>query len=129
MATLEFANAYHAARQNTTWDDLDAVTARALLQDAEDYIRSVYSVRTTLTTEEQRIFDGIVSRLAAQFQTKPAPVDAKPAIKKESKEGAGFKKETEYTEVSGDPYPYVTAALRPFLIVATSGVVMGRLVR
>lgn len=115
MATLTQANTYNAIRRNADWDELDTDEAEALLQDAEDYIRSVYAVRTDLAVEEQRIFDGIVCRLAAIFQKNPPPVDAAPAIKKESKEGAGFKKSVEYADGSSDPYPYITAVIRPFL--------------
>jgi hypothetical protein len=126
MATLEQANSYNAVRGNENWSDLDTPVAVALLQDAEDYIRAVYPVRSDLTIDEQRIFDGIVCRLAAIFQSKPPQVDAVASIKKESKEGAGFKKEVEYNAASDDPYPYITAVIRPFLQSASrSGIYVG----
>lgn len=130
MATVTFANSYNNARGNTAWSTLDTQEAQALLQDAEDYIRSVYNVRTTLTTDEQRIFDGLVCRLAAIFQTNPPAVAAPQTVKMEKKEGAGFKKETEYFQSDTDPYPYITATIRPFLIAATApSVSFGKLVR
>lgn len=130
MATLEQSNTYNEVRGNEDWSELSAAQARALLQDAEDYIRGVYPIRFNLTEDEQRTFDGVVCRLASIFQKKPPQVDAVPAIKKEAKEGAGFKKETEYTVVTGDPYPYVTAVLKPlYRTLATNGFSIGRLVR
>lgn len=124
MATLEQANIYNALRQNEQWSELDESLARALLQDAEDYIRSVYDIRPNLTMEEQRIFDGLVCRLASIFVTRPPQVDAVPTIKRESKEGAGFKRETEYNPTGSDPYPYITAALRPFLVTSSGASVL-----
>ncbi|UYY77498.1 hypothetical protein [Sphingomonas sp. R1] len=130
MATVTFANSYNTARGNTAWSNLDTTEASALLQDAEDYIRSVYKVRTNLTTDEQRIFDGLVCRLAATFQTDPAPVAAPQAVKMEKKELAGMKKETEYFQSNTDPYPYITATIRPFLVATTATTVsFGKLVR
>ena len=129
MATLEQANTYNSVRGNDDWSELvdeAPQQAVALLQDAEDYIRSTYPVRPALTAEEQRIFDGIVCRLAAVFQANPPQIASSAAVKSEKKEGAGFKKETEYFEAGADPYPYVTAVIRPFLQVASGkGVYMG----
>jgi hypothetical protein len=130
MATLEQASIYNTARGNTAWATLNSPLATALLQDAEDYIRSVYPVRSGLTADEQRLFDGIVCRLASIFQTKPVQVAAAAAIKSEKKEGAGFKKEVEYADAGSDPYPYVTAVVRPLLVsTGTGGFTIGRLVR
>lgn len=125
MATLEQSNTYNEVRGNEEWSELPAAQARALLQDAEDYIRGAYSIRSNLTEDEQRTFDGIVCRLAAIFQNKPPQVDATASIKKESKEGAGFKKEVEYNAASSDPYPYVTAALRSLLQAPKTSLYMG----
>jgi len=130
MATVTFANAYQSARGNTAWSSLDNTEASALLQDAEDYIRSVYKVRTTLSVDEQRIFDGLVCRLAGTFQIAPPSVGAPQMLKTEKKELAGMKKELEYFQGSSDPYPYITAAIRPFLVATTApGVSFGKLVR
>jgi hypothetical protein len=101
--------------RDASWSNLDTTEATALLQDAEDYIRSVYKVRTNLATEEQRIFDGLVCRLAAAFQTNPPSIAAPQTVKMEKKELAGMKKETEYFQGDTDPYPYITANIRPFL--------------
>ena len=132
MATLEQANTYNELRGNELWSDLEAAQARALLQDADDYVRGVYGpIRTDLTTDEQRMFDGIVCRLASIFQTKPPAVAATAAIKKESKEGANIgKKETEYFEGPSDPYPYITAVIAPFrrAVSATGTFYMGPVV-
>lgn len=128
MATLEQATAYNELRGYEDWSELPDAQAAALLQDAEDYIRTAYRVRSDLTAGEHRVFDNIVCRLAAMFQTKPPQVAATPAIKKESKEGAGFKKEVEYVAVGSDPYPYITAVIGSFLRPETptgSGVYMG----
>lgn len=119
MATLEQANTYNEVRGNELWSDLEPAQVRALLADAEDYIRSVYPIRSDLDATEQRIFDGVVCRLAGIFQTKPPAVAGTPAIKKESKEAAGFKKSVEYADTPADPYPYVTAVLRPYLRTAS----------
>lgn len=119
MATLEQANTYQAIRENDDWAELAPALATALLQDAEDYIRGTYPVRPDLTLDEQQRFDAIVCRLAGIFQTKPPQDTAAPAIKKEAKEGAGFKKEVEYAETGSDPYPYITAVIRPLLRTAS----------
>ncbi len=125
MATLEQANAYNTIRGNDAWSKLASPAATALLIDAEDYIRA-YGIRANLTDDEQRMFDNIVCRLAAIMQTKPPQVAAAPTIKKESKEGAGFKKEVEYVAAASDPYPYITAVIRPFLQGVTgSGLYVG----
>jgi len=131
MATLEQATTYNTARQNEEWSELEPEQARALLQDAEDYIRTVYPIRSNLDVDEQRIFDSVVCRLASLFQFKPPAVADSPAIKKESKEGVGFKKSVEYADGGTDPYPYVTAVLRPFLRTANPSVAfqIARLVR
>ncbi|MBD8699281.1 hypothetical protein IFT54_05555 [Sphingomonas sp. CFBP 13714] len=131
MATLEQATTYNEIRGNEAWADLDAPQAAALLIDAEDYIRSAYPIRSSLDADEQRVFDGLVCRLAAIFQKQPPAVAGAQAIKKESKEGAGFKKETEYVAAPSDPYPYLTAVIRPFLRTATTsaGFAIGRLIR
>lgn len=131
MATLEQAQTYNTLRGNELWEELDDPVAAALLQDAEDYIRGAYPVRANLTNEEQRTFDGIVCRLASVFQVTPPAAAASPAIKKESKEGVGFKKEVEYVAAGSDPYPYVTAILRGLLATASvsSGFAIGRLIR
>lgn len=128
MATLEQANTYHAVRQNEDWLELDPGLATALLSDAEDYIRTTYSLRVIQTPDEQRIFDGIVCRLADLFRTSPPAVAGKAALKKESKEIMGLKKSVEYADAPSDPYPYVTAMLSLF-IVKPAGVTMGRMVR
>lgn len=128
MPTLEQANTYHAARQNLAWASLDPVLAVTLLTDAEDYIRATYPVRTDLTDDEQRMFDSLVCRLADAFRTSPPEVAATEKIKKESKELAGMKKETEFEARSSDPYPYITVMVRSFLR-STPGITMGKLVR
>lgn len=128
MPTIEQANTYHAARRNLAWASLDPVLAVALLIDAEDYIRATYPVRTDLTDDEQRMFDSLVCRLADVFRTTPPEVATGDKIKKESKELAGMKKETEFEARSSDPYPYITVMVRAFLRTAPS-VHFGRMTR
>lgn len=124
MATLNQANLYHAVRDNTAWGNLDPSKAEALLQDAGDYIRSRYSVRAVLTTDEQRLLDQAVYRLAGIFQTNPPAGAAMPSIKSEKKELAGMKKEVEYNPADPDPYPYITAIVRSLLRADTSHTVL-----
>lgn len=128
MATLAQSLTYHAIRQNEDWSELDPAFASALLQDAEDYIRLSYPIRSDLTADEQRVLDGIVCRLADVFRATPPQVAATAAVKKESKELAGMKKSLEYADAPTDPYPYITAVLRPFIARAPT-IAMGRLVR
>lgn len=131
MATLEQSNTYNEVRENEDWSELSAAQARALLQDAEDYIRGRFPIRSGLSENDQRIFDGLVCRLAAIFQKHPPQGAAQATIKKESKEGAGFKKEVEYNPTGADPYPYITAVIGPFLCTPsnTGGFAIARLVR
>lgn len=127
MATLDQANLFHAVRDNTAWGNLDPSKAEALLQDASDYIRSRYGVRSVLTNDEQRLLDQAVYRLAGIFQTNPPAGAAMPSIKSEKKELAGMKKEVEYTSADPDPYPYITAIVQPLLRAAASyTVLMGK---
>lgn len=120
MPTLEQANNYHAMRQNAAWAGLADPLKAALLVDAEDYILATYPVRTDLTADEKTRFDSLVCRLAGVFLTTPPEVAAGDKIKKESKELAGMKKETEFEARSSDPYPYITVMVRAFLRTAPS---------
>lgn len=129
MATLEQANTYNTMRGNAEWSKLTTSVATSLLEDAEAYLRGSYSIRATLTVAEQRIFDGLVCRLASIFQITPPQGAATAPIKSEKKEGAGFKKEVEYNTITSDPYPYIAVAIRPLLTLPSSGVVFARLVR
>jgi hypothetical protein len=130
MPTIEQAQVYNAARKNDDWLDLTPTSANALLVDAEDYIRGAYSIRADLDIDEYRMLDAAICRLAAVFQKSPPQVTPSQSLKKDIKEGAGFKKEQEFFEGSGDPYPYITAVLRPLLAQASTGsFVLARLVR
>lgn len=128
MPTIEQANTYHAARQNTAWAGLADPLKAALLVDAEDYILATYPVRTDLPPDEMEKFDSLICRLAGVFLTTPPEVATGDKIKKESKELAGMKKETEFEARSSDPYPYITVMVRAFLRMAPS-VHFGRMTR
>lgn len=125
MATLTQANTYHTARGNTDWTALataNAAKANALLADAEQHIRGKYNLRSVLSANEQALLDDLVCRLAQLFIANPPEASTTASIKSEKKEGAGFKKEVEYNATSGDPYPYITTAIRPLLVASsTSG--------
>ncbi len=122
MATIEQANAYFEVRENEDWAELEPALKTALLQDAQDYILSAYSIRQVLNAYEERLLDVATYRLAALFAIAPPKVASAPSIKKESKEGANIgKKEVEYFEASVDPYPYITALVRPLLASASTG--------
>jgi hypothetical protein len=131
MATIEQAQIYNAVRQNIEWENLTPTQARTLLTDAEDYIRSVYKIRPNLTAEEGRMFDQLVCRLAATFQTNPPHAAPAPAIKSKSSGLGSMKSEVEYFEASSDPYPRITALVRPFLVrePSTGGVRISRMSR
>lgn len=128
MPTVEQFKAYHNARQNLALAALPDSQIIALLEDAEDYIRATYPVRDDLTPDEQRMFDSLICRLAGAFVSSPPEVATGDKIKKESKELAGMKKETEYEARSSDPYPYITVMVGAFLR-STPSVTMGKLVR
>ena len=131
MATLQQATAYNTARGNTAWATLDSTRATALLEDAEAYILGTYAIRTNLTVEEKARFDNIVCRLAATFQASPPQTADAATVKRTVLEGEGVgKKETEYFQAGSDPYPYVTAVLRAFIVQPSSGgVSIAKLVR
>ena len=128
MATLVQATIYNTARQNAAWEELTPTQAQTLLTDAEDYIRTAYHpIRADLTVEEGRMFDQLVYRLAATLQKEQLGASAAQAIKSESKEGAGFKKETEYFQGSADPYPFITAMIGAFQATPTTyGLLVGK---
>ncbi len=125
MATLEQSNTFNSVRGNDKWEDLEAAEARALLIDAEDYIRNRWSIRTDLTEDEQRRFDNIVCRLAAIFQVDPPKGASSQTVKKEVKEGAGFKKEVEYNPADVEAYPYIATVIRPFVRFDATGIYWG----
>lgn len=120
MPTIEQALAYNTARNNEDWLDLIPREATALLTDAEAYIRS-YPLRRNLTIDEYVLLDQLICRLAAEFQKNPPLTAARPALKKDIKEGAGFKKEQEFFESNSDPYPYISAVIQPLLVKPASG--------
>lgn len=131
MATLAQANTYNANRGNTEWANLvgqSTARATALLEDAEQYIRSRFTMRTDLTEYEQSMFDNLVCRLANTFVTSPPQDAAAATVKKQVSDLKGLKKETEFNEVGSDPYPFVTILVGP-LTVRTSGYSLGRLRR
>lgn len=130
MPTIEQAQVYNAARKNDDWLDLTPAAANALLTDAEAYIRS-YPLRSELTLQEHVLLDQLICRLAAEFQKSPPQVSTRPVLKKDIKEGAGFKKEQEFYESVGDPYPYISVVIRPLLVRQSTagGVRFSRMVR
>ena len=128
MPTVQQSRTYHAARKNLAWAALDDIQVAALLADAEDYIRATYPLRNDLTPDEQRMLDSLICRLAGVFLDNPPEVTSGDKIKKESKELAGMKKETEFEARSSDPYTYITLMVQSFLRT-TPSVTMGKLVR
>jgi hypothetical protein len=130
MASIEQAAAYNKARGNEDWEEVESDDqAEALLQDAEDYIRANYSLRSDLDPNEQKLLDNMIYRLAAAFLSAPPSTTARPLVKKEVVEGDAGKLETEYFEVAADPYPYVTTMIQPLVRRASGGLTIGRLIR
>lgn len=130
MPTNEQAQIYNAARNNEDWLDLTPSQARALLQDAENYIRS-YPLRSNLNIDEHTLLEGLICRLASEFQKAPPQVTVAPLVKKEKSEMKGMISEVEYFAPGSDPYPYITTLLRPLLKRSSSsgGVRFSRMTR
>lgn len=132
MASIEQAAIYNKVRGNEDWEEVESEDqAKALLEDAEDYIRATYNLRTELDPNENRVLDSMIYRLAADLFSNPPSTANKAAIKKESVEGDLGKVETEYFESPIDPYPTITKLIQPLVRKDTSsaGLFIGRLIR
>ena len=126
--TLQQIDTFHADRGNDAWADLD--DREAALLKALDYEEANYAPLKAEATESPRYLIAIAT-LALQLAQNPQNGVAGPVVKKEAKEGAGFKKEVEYFEgSSSDPFPGVTQLYAPLRAgQAVPSVSFGRLVR
>ena len=93
------ADAYAAERNYTDWTAKGTPEKTAALLRASDYITARYPLRVTLTDAEQARLDAAQFLIARDLllNSKPLSIREEARVLKESKEGAGFKKETEYT--------------------------------
>ena len=124
------ADAYAAERNYTDWTAKGTPEKTAALLRASDYITARYPLRVTLTDAEQARLDAAQFLIARDLllNSKPLSIREEARVLKESKEGAGFKKETEYADEAVDPYPGATALLAP-LAPKASSVSFGKMVR
>jgi hypothetical protein len=131
VADIDDANTFHAARGYTDWEALNIDEKNSALLRANDYIAIHYAIKPDLTETEQVRFAFGRFTLARALAADKTPLRATPAIKKEAKELQGMKKSVEYADTPVDPYPYVTAWLRPLapVVIATQTVRMGRMVQ
>lgn len=126
--TLTDIDTFHDDRGNAAWADLD--DRNAALLKALDYEEMAYAPLKAGAKDEPRYLIALAT-LALQLAQNPQSGVAAPLVKKEAKEGAGFKKEVEYFEATeADPFPNVTALYAPLKVgVTVPSVSFGRMVR
>lgn len=114
---IDRAALYFAARGNQEWARLPAVAQSNALQVAADELAIRYPrLRTDLTETETQVLEQALFRLARAILAKPlALVATAPITKTRSKLGE-IEKETVYGEAVTDPFPDVTALLKPLLV-------------
>lgn len=127
--TLDQVNTYHTDRDNDGWAAL-AGRRTGLLRKAIDYV-AVYFAPLRAEAEEDPRYLWCVAELALTFATNPPASVVAATVKREAKEGAGFKKEVEYFEpIPSDAYPVAAAIIAPLRAgVAVQSVSFGKLVR
>jgi len=122
---LEDADAYHLLRGNTVWSDLGSddqgeADKTAALYRARDYIRAYYQFDDDVYFEDETEDDDelIVEAnivLALEMTTPVSMLLATPVARLREKVDGVVEEETEYRNVPSDPYPQVSALLRPIL--------------
>jgi hypothetical protein len=129
VLTLDQVDTFHAERGNDAWAALADKRAAALL-NALDYVEQTYAPLIDDAEDHPR-YKIAVSILALRLTENPQSGVSAPVVKKEAKEGAGFKKETEFFEpVSTDPFPGVTRLFQGLTKTTTApALVIGKLVR
>jgi len=126
--TLAQVDTFHEERCNVEWA---AVADRnAALLNALDYVEQAYAPLKAGAEDQPRYLIAVAT-LALRMAQNPQVGISTPVVKKEAKEGVGFKKEVEYFEpVSADPFPGVTALIAPLRAgQAIPSVSFGKLVR
>lgn len=124
------ADAFNNARGYSDWTGTPAAKSAALIR-AMDYISANYNMRPLLSVAEQSRLDTATYFLARDMLNNPSgSIRAQAAIVKESKEGAGFKKSTEYADAPIDPYPAVSVLLNTLTVsTEVASYAIGKLVR
>lgn len=127
--TLEQVNTFHADRGNSEWAALGSARSAAMLK-AADYVEATYAPLIADAELAPRYVTAFAT-LALDLALNPQGGLANAKVKKEAKEGAGFKKEVEYFEnPEFDPFPHVSALFAPLIVSRTAPAVrMGKVVR
>lgn len=124
------ADEFNEVRGFTDWAAMSVAQKGQAFAYADDYILQVYSIKAVLTEEESNRLCVARFLLARELYRSPENLHSAAIVKKEAKEGAGFKKETEFFEPGSiDPFPRITSLLAPLAPATTqSGFVMGVIV-
>lgn len=127
--TLEQVNTFHADRGNAQWAALTDKRPAAMLK-ALDYIEATYAPLIADADTKPRYLIAFAT-LALDLALNPQPTIAKAAVKKEAKEGAGFKKEVEYFQATElDPFPHVSSLFASLMVSRSSpSVRMGKVTK
>lgn len=127
---IETADAFHLARDNADWAGSVTEKSAAIIR-AQDYIAAFY----TLKPDTDPLNSALVRAtcfLALHFLMGAAPIKAERTVVKSkiAIEGA-VTEEFEYgdTDPEADPFPFVTATLRPLIAGSSGGLNMMRIVR
>lgn len=124
---IQTANAFHAARGNEAWDGSAEEKSAAILR-AQDYIEAFYVLRDG--TENHPLRDKAAALLALEFLTGAPALRQTAQIVKTKEDTAGaLVEEFEYGDTPADPYPMITAILRPITVGGSGGIRAMRVVR
>ena len=116
LPTISAADSYHSARANAAWEALpnDAAKTAALLR-AQDYILAVYSLVDGLEDDNATLATATIM-LAGEMTAQGSLLDKNAGVRKSKKEMEGVGSiEVEYNDSKSDPYPLITATLKPIL--------------
>lgn len=116
------ADEFNEVRGFTDWAAMTVAQKAQAMAFANDYIQQTYRIKAELSDEDENRLSAARYLLARELYRAPESLRAAVAVKKESKEGAGFKKETEFFEASSsDPFPRITSLLAPIVVTASTG--------
>lgn len=124
---IQTADAFHTARGNSDWNDAQVEEKSAALMRAEDYI-DTYQLREGTENHPLRVKATLL--LALEFLSGAPTLKQTAQIVKFKEDTAGaLVEETEYGDTPVDPYPIITALLRPLMANGSSGITVMRVVR
>lgn len=126
IPTIQAADAYHTLRGNDAWEALDTEQKTAALWRADDYLTAFYrfvdysNEDEDVQAEYDLLKDAAKVVLALELRTAQSLTQTREVVKERKKIDGVVEKEFEYSNAPSDPYPQVTAMLRPILVQGRS---------